>query len=73
MGDLTALHCVCVCVCVCVSASGGVFHSLVVEFLGLWMADSLKILKTIARRLTLHNNITISESVDYLSTSTVFL
>ena len=35
-----------------VSASGSVFHPLVVESLGLWTAHSLKILKTIARRLT---------------------
>ena len=47
-----------------VSDSGSVFHPLVVESLGLWTAHSLKILKTIARRLTFHNNI--SQSVDYL-------
>ena len=36
---------------------------------GLWTAHSLKILKTIA----FHNNITISQSIDYFNTSTVLL
>ena len=49
-----------------VSASGSVFHPLVLKSLGLWSAHSLKILKTIARKLTYHNNTSISQSVDYL-------
>ena len=38
-----------------VSASSSVFHPPFVESLGLWTAHSLKILKTIARKLTFHN------------------
>ena len=38
-------------------------YPLVVESLGFWSAHSLEMLKIIAKRATLHNNITVSQSV----------
>ena len=49
-----------------VVSSGGLFYPLIVETLGMWSAHSLHILKIIAMRTTLKNNISISQSVTNL-------
>ena len=46
-----------------VSNTGGIFHPLVVESLGLWTLNSLQVLKIIARRASFLNNAGISRSV----------
>ena len=46
-----------------VSQTGSVFHPLMLETLGLWSPNSLKVIKVIARRASYHNNASISQSV----------
>ena len=46
-----------------VSNTGGIFHSLVVEPLGLWTPNSLQVLKIIARKASFLNDAGISRSV----------
>ena len=46
-----------------VTHAGALFYPLVVESLGFWSAHSLEMLKIIAKRAALHNNITVSQSV----------
>ena len=46
-----------------VSNTGGIFHPLVVESLGLWTPNSLPVLKIIARRASCLNNAGISRSI----------
>ena len=48
-----------------VSRAGAMFHPLVVETLGAWNPNSLKILKSIARRTTF-NNLLLSQAVTCL-------
>ena len=45
-----------------VTATGSVFHPLVVESLELWSPHSLKVIKTIARRLAFHGNLSVSKA-----------
>ena len=46
-----------------VTASGGVFYPLVVESFGTWSVHSLEVLKTIARKTSLSQTLTISRAV----------
>ena len=48
-----------------VTATGSVFHPLVVESLGLWSPHSLKVIKTIAR-LAFHGNLSVSKATTNL-------
>ena len=46
-----------------VTASGGVFYPLVVESFGTWSVRSLEVLKTIAKKTSLSQTLTISRAV----------
>ena len=46
-----------------VISTGSIFHPFVCESLGLWSPHSLKVLKTIARRLSFKRNLTVSQAV----------
>ena len=49
-----------------VSATGSIFEPLVVESLGLWTPNSLRTLKSIARRASFHNGQTFSRTITSL-------
>ena len=49
-----------------VTATGGIFHPLVVETFGLWTNHSLSVIKTIARRLAFHGNLSVSKATTNL-------
>ena len=49
-----------------VSSTGSIFYPIVVESLGLWSPNSLQVLKTIARRISFHNNATVSQCMCHL-------
>ena len=49
-----------------VPTTGNVFHPLVVESLGFWSPHSLKVIKTIARRLAFHGNLSVSKATTNL-------
>ena len=45
------------------SSTGGLFHPIVVESLGLWSPNSVRVLKVIARRASFQNHVTILVSL----------
>ena len=42
------------------------YITLVVETFGIWLSHSLDVLKSIARRLELHNHLTVSQATSHL-------